>query len=196
MQLNRGAYEKFEAAAKSGRMDAVKELGASNVGESINVFENADVVIFQSRMESEALGGKMFLTQRRGKFRGKRKSNLDFFAQPFDVDENGDVNEMKLVEDAHLPAKHCRGVRELGDGIQQEYDAGRSTREERSAARSASLVNGGGISTDGAPPKAGRRPQTAQPVRRGQPRHIPEEAGDAVLEEEYSDDLGMGFDGL
>jgi hypothetical protein len=121
MQLNRDAYAKFDAAIKSGKMDAIKELGTSNVGESVNVFENADCVIFQGRVYSEAIQ-KLFLTVRLAKMRGKRKSKLDFFAQPFDLDENGDINEMKLCEDMHLPDKQCKGSKELGDGLSKEYD--------------------------------------------------------------------------
>lgn len=122
MQLNREAYVKFETAIKSGRQDAIKDLGASNVGESINVYENADCVIFQGRVSVASLDNRLFLTARRAKMRGKRVSTLDFFAQPFDLDANGDVNEMKLVEDAHLPKSKWAGMREIGDGIQQMYD--------------------------------------------------------------------------
>lgn len=174
MQLNRDAYVKFEAAIKSGKTDAVKELGASNVGESINVYENADCVIFQGRVTSEALDGRLFLTMQRAKMRGKRKAGVAYFAQPYDLDEDGDVNEMKLVEDAHLPEKQCRGLKDIGDGLQKMYDpnADSTSAEERRMERAANVVEGGG--------RGGRR-TPAGPVRR---RIIPENAGAATIEYE------------
>jgi hypothetical protein len=147
MQLNRDSYTKFETAIKNGKLDAVKELSANNVGESLMVFENADVVLFQGRVTSEATS-TMYLTVRRAKSRKKRKNNVEFFAQPFELDENGDINEMKLVEDAHLPRKKCRGVLELGDGLSKDYDANNDkdksglTKEERMAKRSENVLNG------------------------------------------------------
>ena len=183
MQLNREAYTKFEAALKSGKLDAVKELGASNVGESINVYENADVVIFQGRVTLESTGS-LYLTLRRGKFRGKRKSGLDFFAHPFDRDEEGEINEMRLVEDAHLPEKHARSLKELGDGLSREYDANaepdenggrhrpQTSRTERRGAQSAALLGGGqrGSSRPG-PVQSGGRPSGGAypPPERRQP---------------------------
>jgi hypothetical protein len=122
MQLNRGAYDKFEQAIAKGDMAAVKKLGAADAGESINVYENADAVFFQGRIELESTDG-MWLTVRRGKMRGKRPSDLDFFAQPYAVDEHGDVNEMRLAEDALLPGRKTFGTRELMDGVAKIYDA-------------------------------------------------------------------------
>ena len=182
MQFNRGAYEKFEAAIMKGDLDAVKRLGASDAGESINVYENADCVIFQGRVVSEAIG-RSFLTMRRGKMRGRRPSNVEFCAQPFDVDENGDVNEMRLSEDAHLPKKEWRGRKELIDAVSKDYDADapggacghadQPTREERKTSRSAAVLS---------------------PRRRGKAKvAIPENAGDAVLVHEEDDG---GMDGL
>lgn len=122
MQLNRDAYAKFEAAIKSGKTDAVKELSATNVGESINVFENADCVIFQGRISSQALGGQLFLTLRRAKLRGRSRGGPDYFAQPFAIDpETNEVNEMKLVEDAYEGCP-TRGLLDIGTGIQENYD--------------------------------------------------------------------------
>ena len=63
---------------------------------------------------------------RAAKCRGKRKGNakvLEFFAQPFDIDANGNINEMRLIEDAHLPASACQGVRDLNDAFSRDYDA-------------------------------------------------------------------------
>jgi hypothetical protein len=205
MQLNREAYVKFEQAIASGKMDAVKSLGASNVGESINVYENADCVIFQGRVTSEALD-QLFLTVRLGKMRGKRKAGLDFFGQPFDRDANGDINEMKLYEDAHLPPKLCRGMRELSDAVSKEYDAnaargdadegaptGGTTRDDRRADRSAAALQG----TSGPGRTGARGGRNAPPTRRGGPAAIPEVAGDATMQEvpERGQD-GLGLSGL
>ena len=164
MQLNRDAYAKVEAAMKAGRMDGIKDLGAGNAGESINVYENADCVIFQGRMLVESIG-RLYLTLRRGKMRGKRVSSLDFFAQPFEMDEHGDTNEMRLCEDAHLPEKQCRGLREIGDGIAKEYDAnaqpGGTSREERRVDRSAAVLGGAGPT----PRKRGSAKAVPRPIQ-------------------------------
>lgn len=204
MQLNRDAYLKFDAAIKSGKTDAVKELGASNVGESINVFENADCVIFQGRVNSEALGGRLFLTMRRAKMRGKRKASLDYFAQPFALDDDGDVNEMKLCEDSHLPQKQWRGLKDMSDGLTKMYDANADdgapmqSSEERRQSRTAGLVGGKG----GRGGSSGGKRNNAPPQRRDNPppRNYPSEAGPAKVEyipghdEELEDD--QGFQGL
>ena len=172
MQLNRGAYEKFETAIGKGDMDAVKKLGASDAGESINVYENADCVIFQGRIQPEWYDG-MMLTVRRGKMRGKRPSGMDFFAQPFAKNANGDVNEMRLVED-ELLAK-CYGTVNVGDNMAREYDAnadaGGTSRETRGASRSAKVLNGNG---------GGRRGDTG-PKKRN-PAPVKEDSGHAYVE--------------
>jgi hypothetical protein len=135
MQLTREAYAKIEAAMKAGKTDAVKEIGASQVGESINVFENADVIVFQSRVTMESTG-TVWLTMRLGKMRGKRKAGVSYFAQPFDVDAMGDPNEMSLARDAHLHIRECRGVKDLGDGMSQEYSANEDAQEDQAGGRS------------------------------------------------------------
>ena len=184
MQLTRAAYAKFEAAVQSGRADAVKQLGASEAGESINVFENADVVIFQGRVTSEALDGRMFLTCRRGKMRGKSKGGTEFFAQPYELDENGNTNEMKLTEDAHLTPQECKGLKDVGDGLQQMYDpngdaAGGSSAEERRADREAAVLS----SAASAQPR--RKGRGGQPAR----RVVPEAATATVAFVADADDL-------
>lgn len=179
MQMNRGGYDKIQQALEKGDMDAVKKLGAADAGESINVYENADCVIFQSRVVSESVN-RMYLSMRRAKMRGKRPSNLDFFAQPFDLDENGDTNEMRLAEDFDFPGTKCLGVKELGDGLAREFnpnaDAGGQSREERSVARSGAVLNGG------------RRGNKAPPTRRERPP-VGEDSGAARVE--YEEDGGI-----
>ena len=197
MQLNRGAYEKFELAVQNGDMDAVKKLGASDAGESINVYENADCVIFQGRIPIESTG-QMYQTFRRGKMRGKRVSNLDFFAQPFDVDDNGDTNEMRLVEDAHLGQRECRGVLNLGDGIARDYDANaprQSTSDERRTSRSGAVLSGGNGGGRGGKSSSG-------PTRRNSgkasanPPPVREDSGAAVLEHERGPAYDPSMEGL
>ena len=158
MQLNRDAYVKVEAAVKAGRLDAVKELGASQVGESINVFENADFVIFQNRVTLESTGA-IWLTVRRGKCRG-RPTTRDYFAHPFDRnagDQN--VNTMRLVEDAYLPVRQCASVMDLGDGVVRDYDANASTNltVPRSATEIASSARAAPPPAN-PPPSSGGRP--------------------------------------
>ena len=192
MQLNRGAYDKFEQAIAKGDMAAVKKLGAADAGESINVYENADAVFFQGRIELESTGG-LWLTVRRGKMRGKRPSDLDYFAQPYAVDEHGDINEMRLAEDALLPGKKTFGTRELMDGVAKTYDAnagngnhiasrsddhggeeagdaplGGTNKQSRSMSRSGGVLKKGGPTKRSAPP-----PKKAA---------VPEDAGAAQIE--------------
>ena len=197
MQLNRGAYEKFATALEKGDMEAVKKFGANEAGESINVFENADCVIFQGRIPIESTG-QMYQTFRRGKMRGKRVSNLDFFAQPFDVDDNGDINEMRLVEDAHLGQRECRGVLNLGDGIARDYDANAprpGTSDERRTSRSAAVLTGGNGG-------GGRGKGSSGPTRRNSgkatanPPPVREDSGVAVLEHEGGPSYDPSMDGL
>jgi hypothetical protein len=162
MQLNREAYAKIEAAAKTGRTDAVKELGAAQVGESLNVFENADVVIMQSRYFSESTK-RVWLTMRRAKMRGKNRGGTDYFAQPFALDSDGITNEMLLEQDAHLDERQCAGRKDLGEAMAQEYDAnagpgGRSSEERRAERTGQSLAN--------PPPQSGPRRRPAGPSRR------------------------------
>ena len=192
MQLNRGAYEKFQTAIEKGDTGAIKKLGASDAGESINVFENADCVVFQGRVPIASVN-RLYLTMTLGKMRGKRASNLSFLAQPFDVDEHGDTNEMRLQEDALLPARQYYGVKELGDGVAKEYDANSdaqghdpgTSREERSTARSGAVLN--------SPPRKGGR-NSAPKKRAAAP--IPEDAGAATVEEEPDGISSLGIEGL
>lgn len=192
MQLNRGAYEKFQTAIEKGDTGAIKKLGASDAGESINVFENADCVVFQGRVPIASVN-RLYLTMTLGKMRGKRASNLTFLAQPFDVDEHGDTNEMRLQEDALLPARQYYGVKELGDGVAKEYDANSdaqghdpgTSREERSTARSGAVLN--------SPPRKGGR-NSAPKKRAAAP--IPEDAGAATVEEEPDGISSLGIEGL
>jgi hypothetical protein len=185
-QLTRESYAKMEAAVKAGRTDGVRELGASQASESIMVFENCDVAIFQARVEVESLEGRSFLTLRRGKMRGKRKGGTEFCAQPFELDADGDTNEMRLAEDAHLPIAQIRGMKDLGDGLAAAYDpnapageeAQRSSTERR-AARGAQLV---GVAPPDPPTGGGA--QSARPTRRasrppaGSPRELALPTGD------------------
>ena len=152
MQMNRGAYEKLNSAVEKNDLEAIKKLGATDVGESINVYENADVVIFQSRVPIES-NNSLWLSQRRAKFRGRRISQLDFINQPFDRDSNGDINEMRLCEDAHFPNRRdWFGTKNISDTIAKEYDPDAAMtsindenihgqdRNERRQSRSGSLV--------------------------------------------------------
>ena len=200
MQLNRGAYEKFASAMEKGDMEAIKKLGANDAGESINVFENADCVIFQGRVPVESTN-RLWLTMRRAKMRGKRTSSLDFFAQPFDVDENGDTNEMRLQEDALLPGKQCYGNKNLADGLARDFDPnadqGGQTAEERSMGRSADVLK-----APAKKPATGGKKHSA-PLKKAaaKPRNpIPEDAGEATIEEvpdhEHDGVASLGLEGL
>jgi hypothetical protein len=114
--------------------------------------------------------------------RGKRKTGLDFFAQPYDRDADGDINEMKLVEDAHLPIKQCSGVRDLTEGVSKEYDAnapqdggtpppaGGVSKEERNVKRSGAVLA-----------TSKNRSRNSPPTQRSKPS-VPEDSGEATME--------------
>ena len=120
MQLNRDAYMKVQNAQDNNRMDFLDRIGAANIGESLNIYENSDVVLLSGRNSPSVAEGKSFLEIRRKKMRGRSPSPLIKFAYPFLMD--GDlVNEMRLVEDAHLTRDECKGILNLADNLADTY---------------------------------------------------------------------------
>ena len=93
--------ELIEDAISSGKKNAIEKLGASNVGESWGMLENADCVILIQREEviepATPDDPDYFLAMKQLKFRGKKLSANMSFIQPF---EKG--NGMKLVDDVNF----------------------------------------------------------------------------------------------
>jgi hypothetical protein len=107
-QLNRDAYKLVENALVANKSNISKNLGASHIGESIMIYENADFVAFINQ-EVRKETGNTYLTVKRAKMRGKN-TDIGFFAHEF---ENG----MRLVEDKNL----AEGVSlfDLGDDLEK-----------------------------------------------------------------------------
>ena len=122
MQLNRDAYVKMQTAVDSNKTDGVKSLSAANAGESINVIENADYVLFLNRITVESLHNQLFLTVNRVKSRGKKSEMNPFFGQPFMRNSDGTINEMRLLEDVNLPGDEAYGTRDIDKTIAESYD--------------------------------------------------------------------------
>ena len=97
-QLNRKAMEMIEEAINSGKKNAIEKLGASNVGESWGMLENADWVGLIQKEEiinsNNPDDTTEYLAIKQLKFRGKKIFTNASFTHPF-VKGNG----MKLVDD-------------------------------------------------------------------------------------------------
>ena len=97
-QLNRKAMEIIEEAIQSGKKNAIDKLGASNVGESWGMMENADWVglinIAEVKDESHPENDKKYIEMKQIKIRGKKTTSFNSFVQPF-FDNDG----MKIIDD-------------------------------------------------------------------------------------------------
>lgn len=101
-QLNRKAMEVIEEALQKGKNNAIDKLGASNVGESWGILENADWVglINMEEVSDQSkpdIPPKKYLTIKQLKMRGKKPSSIKSFVHPF-YEENG----MKLFDDEKI----------------------------------------------------------------------------------------------
>jgi replicative DNA helicase len=108
-QINREGTKKIEAALEAKKNNIGQKLGISDTGESKLMIENADYV-FINYIEFQASTKTWYLTMKRVKSRGRKKSGLEYIAHPF-VKDNG----MLLIEDINLAAKLSLGS--LGDGL-------------------------------------------------------------------------------
>ena len=146
MQLNRAGYEKIRQAQEHGGMESLAKVGASDIGESINIWENSDVILLIGRTVSRMLGDRQFLEISRAKMRGRSPSALTRFAYPFVMD--GDlVNEMRLDEDGHKDDPD-KSLLNLNDDLATMYGA------------SAIESNGDGRSAPSPHVRSGRRAPT------------------------------------
>jgi len=114
MQFNRNALQKIEEAIKQHKEDPLKQLGTSDIGESVKILDNSDV-IYSIHRKPNALNGQSVISYKLMKYRGKRSVDApDYFSHPF-----AENNTMKLEPDLNL-AKSL-SIKELGNGT-ENYD--------------------------------------------------------------------------
>jgi len=107
MQFNREAFSKIEKALESGKADVAKNLSSNNIGESIRVVDNSDVVIAIAKESTP--DDTEYITYKLLKFRGKRNvENIDYFAHPMS-------SGMRYVHDVHLT--ESKSKLSLADGL-------------------------------------------------------------------------------
>lgn len=92
-QYNRSALAIVNTGKRNGEADLAKLIGGENVGSAYEVMENADMTL-SLIIERRRSDNRLFLTINLLKSRYKRESNLDYFNQPFQED-----NEFALVDD-------------------------------------------------------------------------------------------------
>jgi len=116
-QFNRDAFKILEEAAKKKKADPLKELGTSQVGESVKLIDNSDVVI-SIHKKPNGEDGQMMLAYNLLKMRGKVPENLvKYFAHPF-VEGNG----MKLQSD--INSVESKSVKQMGNGLENATASG------------------------------------------------------------------------
>jgi replicative DNA helicase len=111
-QFNRSAFSTIEEALKKNKTDPLKELGTSQIGESVKLVDNSDVII-SIHKKPNPLTGELMISYNKLKMRGKpAKDDIDYFTHPFE-----DENSMKLKPDINL-AKSL-SVIEVGNGLEK-----------------------------------------------------------------------------
>ena len=95
-QLNRSGLATVNTAMRDNKTDLARFLGGENVGSAYEVMENADMTIILN-LERRRSDGQLFLTFYRIKERYRPYTKLEYFNQPFNVD-----NELQLVDDVYL----------------------------------------------------------------------------------------------
>lgn len=96
-QLNREAIKIVEQAVEAGQLDAIKKLGASHIGESWALIENADFACIILK-EYKATLDKYFMTFKEVKARSK-KSGIKHFAQPFRQNSGIHIMQDSLLDE-------------------------------------------------------------------------------------------------
>jgi replicative DNA helicase len=105
MQLNREAFREFEASnTMEGQISAVEKMGASNVGESIDLIQNVDYAFILGRTQNTKLNeydeveySDKYLIFKLIAARGKAPKIISF------KHRFKDKNDMALLEDLNMP---------------------------------------------------------------------------------------------
>lgn len=92
-QINRSGLSSVNNAKRDGKPDLARFLGAENVGDAWEIMENADMSIILN-LERKKTDGRLYITFYRVKERYRPYTKLDYFNQPFTVD-----NELKIQDD-------------------------------------------------------------------------------------------------
>lgn len=105
-QMNRAALAAINMAKRNGETDLIKYVGLENVGDAWEVAENADMTIILV-VERRKSDGRLLLAFYRAKSRYRPATKLEYFYQPFVVD-----NEITLERDIMLD--HPVGLYKIG----------------------------------------------------------------------------------
>ena len=141
MQFNRNALQKIEEAMKKDKADPLKTLGTSDIGESVKILDNSDV-IYSIHRKTNPLTDETMISYKLMKYRGKRATDApEYFSHPFE-----DGNTMKLKPDLHL--SKSLSVVDLGNGL-EKFDPvqNRKDRKEK-AAQEGKTIPGGRVTVD------------------------------------------------
>lgn len=127
-QFNRNGLKVIEEALKKSKSDPLKEIGTSDIGESVKLVDNSDVIISIHKKPNPQTG-EIEISYNKLKQRGKRsKDDLTYFSHPFE--EN---NGMKLKPDLNL-AKSLSKL-ESGNGLEQfnakEHRKNKNSKKEK-----------------------------------------------------------------
>lgn len=143
-QLNREALKIVESAKNELKKDIGRKIGASTIGESSLIYENADYTIITNREKDEDSYFQTFkLIMARG------KSDIDYFAQPYDPDpcyknfriavdinlpnplginriSNNDSDDVKMIENSPKRLKHksLRKPISYSEASEEDLDVG------------------------------------------------------------------------
>lgn len=109
MQLNRDGNSIIDAAMRESKQDVARFVGSSSIGNAWDIIEDSDWVCLIN-LEMQKSTGKLFLTFKRLKMRGKPELNaVDYFNHPFvnaknirletDVDKESTVSIISLATD-------------------------------------------------------------------------------------------------
>jgi replicative DNA helicase len=109
MQVNREGNSIIDAAMRENKQDLLKYIGAANIGNCWNIVEESDWMALVS-IERQLSTGKLFLSCKRLKMRGKKDNTVsEYFNHPFvdekeirletDVDKNEQVSIISLATD-------------------------------------------------------------------------------------------------
>ena len=145
-QMNRAALAAINMAKRNGETDLIKYVGLENVGDAWEVAENADMTIILV-VERRKSDGRLMLAFYRAKSRYRPSTKLEYFYQPFTLD-----NELKLEVD--IFSDHPAGVYKLGgedtDILDQEeaFDALMTSRGRRQLSRKGKSPSGADFISD------------------------------------------------
>jgi predicted DNA-binding protein YlxM (UPF0122 family) len=134
-QFNRGAMKIITEAFRSNKNDALKQIGTSEISESVKLVDNADYII-SILQKPDSVTGNMMLSYNKLKQRGKPPADdVRYFSHPFE-----DGNTMRLKSDIGLV--NSLSILSEGDGLEKFNPA---EHRKKKAAKKRDTVKGGRI---------------------------------------------------